>query len=582
MKKTIKKIITGILTACMVVSVSSITAFASDTVNLNENSSAGSTTVRYAIDSGWTATIPAYINPSEQGNADIEKYSVTVSDVMLGSSATLVGTVEYDGKLVEANDVELGYVLCDSDGEIVTNKEIIYADAGKPDATTSFSFGAELKEKPKYAGNYLGTATFSFAVNERVFTIGETNPENVIAKFNEDYSQVDIFTAGNDSDGIMKDFNGDSPMQEQSAKLEIASIESGVTTIGDQAFNTCNKLNSVTIPDTVTLISDNSFNECNSLNTVYGSYGSLAESWAEDNSYDFINTKVYTAEDIAKDEHLMAIGKTKPEYVVAQFNDDFTEVSIFANGLDSDGKIKDNCGICTSLKQATIKNGVTSIGYGLFRACKNLKSVAIPNSVISIDDYAFYQCSQLKNITIPNSVTSIGIYAFNSCLSLTNITIPDSVTYIGNSVFENCPNLTSVIISKSVNTIASDAFAGCKSLSSVTVPDSVTSIGSNAFNGCINLTEIMLPNSITTIGFNAFRNCSNLTSITIPNNITLIDGYTFYGCTNLTNITMFCNVTFIDSDAFKNCSNLSTVYGNSGSYAETFATENGYTFVAID
>ena len=60
------------------------------------------------------------------------------------------------------------------------------------------------------------------------------------------------------------------------------------------------------------------------------------------------------------------------------------------------------------------------------------------------------------------------------------------------------------------------------------------------------------------IGVYAFEICTALTSITIPNSVTSIGEDAFYGCTLLT-----------------------TIYGYTGSYAETYANTNGYTFVAL-
>lgn len=549
----------------MVLSASSITAFAADTKILSEKNSSNTSIVQYDVNSRWRATIPAYINPTEQGNADVEKYSVTLSDVMLGSNATLVGTVEYDGKLVEANDVELGYVLCDADGEVATNKEIIFADAGNPNAATSYKFGAELTEKPKYAGNYLGTATFNFEVNERVFTIGETKPENVIAKFNEDYSHVDVFTAGNDSDGIMKDFNGDSPMQNQAVNLETATIESGVTTIGSQAFNACDNLTSVSISDTVTSIKADSFNACNSLNTVYGSYGSFAEDWANDNTYNFKATTVYTAEDIENDEHLFGIGATKPEYVVAQFNNDFSEVTIFANGEDSDGKMRNFSSGSTlnsvsrtngnSLVKANIRSGVYSVSEYAFYSCDTLTDVNM-NGITSIENGAFGYCTSLKNINIPNSVTLIGNGAFSST-GLTEIVIPDSVKEIDDGAFWSCP-LVNVVIPNSITTISNRTFYDCTELKTVSIPTSVTSIGSEAFFNCTSLKNIELPNSVTAIGDNAFSS-TGLTEIVIPDGVTAIERRTFYDCPSLRRIEFPNSVTSIGELAFYSCKSLSEV-----------------------
>ncbi len=81
----------------------------------------------------------------------------------------------------------------------------------------------------------------------------------------------------------------------------------------------------------------------------------------------------------------------------------------------------------SSIKTATVEEGVTSISDSMFAQCENLTSVTLPESVTSIGEYAFSWCYKLTGINIPNSVTSIGAHAFNYCTSLTSMTIPASV-----------------------------------------------------------------------------------------------------------------------------------------------------------
>ena len=54
----------------------------------------------------------------------------------------------------------------------------------------------------------------------------------------------------------------------------------------------------------------------------------------------------------------------------------------------------------------------------------------------------------------------------------------------------------------------------------------------------------------------------------------------FYGCTNLTKITIPESVTSIESFAFEDCNNV-TIYGYTGSYAETYAEGNDIPFVSL-
>ena len=77
-----------------------------------------------------------------------------------------------------------------------------------------------------------------------------------------------------------------------------------------------------------------------------------------------------------------------------------------------------------------------------------------------------------------------------------------------------------------------------------------------SFAFCHSLRNIYIPNSVTKIGSNAFRKCSSLESIEIPYNVTNIAVYAF------------------------NRSSLNTIYGCSGSYAETYASNNSFAFVS--
>ena len=228
--------------------------------------------------------------------------------------------------------------------------------------------------------------------------------------------------------------------------------------------------------------------------------------WIEDLNLNSVEPEEtnYTSEEIESSEYLYAIGKTKPEYVVAKFNNDYTEVVITKNGEESDGIIQDFAPWTISspmsdrkdtLQKAIVKNGIIDLGYGsagrgTFCNCTNLKSIILPNGLMYIKQACFYGCKSLTNISLPDSVISIEDWAFMSCSSLESITIPKSVTSIGYSAFSNCSSLTNITIPNSVTRIENDTFYNCSSLTSVTIPESVTSIRQWAFCNCSSLTNI--------------------------------------------------------------------------------------------
>lgn len=68
--------------------------------------------------------------------------------------------------------------------------------------------------------------------------------------------------------------------------------------------------------------------------------------------------------------------------------------------------------------------------------------------------------------------------------------------------------------------------------------------------------------------------------VKIPNSVTSIYNCAFVGCSSLTSITLSDSVKSIGACAFDGCYEL-TIKGYAGSYAETYAKENGIPFEEI-
>lgn len=178
-------------------------------------------------------------------------------------------------------------------------------------------------------------------------------------------------------------------------------------------------------------------------------------------------------------------------------------------------------------------------------------------AVTSIGAWAFESDGQLTEIIMPDSITFIGFNSFSGCYNLKKCNISTNVTYIEQYAFQSA-GIETITLPKGITAINEGTFFSCYYLKSITIPAKVTSIGTSAFNACMSLSDVTLPNGLVSIGTTAFSNCSSLKTITIPK-----------------------SVTSIGSEAFSYCADGFTIKGSAGSYAETYAKNNGITFQAI-
>ena len=261
--------------------------------------------------------------------------------------------------------------------------------------------------------------------------------------------------------------------------IDIPSAIDGksVTSIGNNAFYSCKNLVNVTIPDSITSIGNNAFEYCASLKSVLipGSVKSIGNA-AFNRCKSLMNIEV---------------------------------IKNNSNYFSQDGVLFD-------------KNKTKLIQYPIGN-----KRIAydIPNGVKSFGDCAFDSCSTLKNITIPDSVTSIGWGVFSGSTSLTNIDVSENNL--------NYSSYEGVLFNKNKTELIKYPIGNERT--SYNIPAGVINFG-DVFSDCKNLVNITIPNSVTNIGIGAFWQCANLASITITNSVTSIDNYAFYDCKNLKDI----------------------------------------------
>lgn len=222
-------------------------------------------------------------------------------------------------------------------------------------------------------------------------------------------------------------------------------------------------------------------------------------------------------------------------------------------------------GVMVNLTSIEIPASVDSIASEAFRYCSGLETVSFAegSKLRVLGSNAFFTCTSLKNITIPDGVTSLG-YAFMRCYSLESVTLGTGITKITAYLFSECTSLTTVVLNGEITSIGKYAFNGCTSLTSFDIPSAVDSIGEYAFQNCSALTALVIPESVTKIGAYAYTGCSALASITCENEETAptIEASTF-------DSSHYTNITLDADDIYRTAENWSAFY-----VTPTIATEN--------
>lgn len=336
--------------------------------------------------------------------------------------------------------------------------------------------------------------------------------------------------------------------------LESITLPASLKTIESSAFSYCLNLSEIKLPTSLKAIQSYVFDGCSSLETVFYD-GSLAQ-WSRINTSNGF------------------LGYSSPSLVMGDYTAQFISVKD-ENDPDPPQKtvtITKYTGTeSTVILPSTINSWpVTKIGEAAFQDNTTITSVTIPDSVTEIGANAFAGCTNLTSVTYGGDWSNLTIQSGNPAVQdAANAPLfdfefipPDNTAVIVTNYKYNGAAADVTIPSryqgKPVTTIGHAAFFN-SAVTSVTIPDSVTSISDEAFINCPKLTNISIPNSVTYIGFSAFSSCTSLKSITLPSSLSFISGALFLGCSQLTTIHIPVSVTSIGNNAFADCPSLMTV-----------------------
>lgn len=383
--------------------------------------------------------------------------------------------------------------------------------------------------------------------------------------------------------------------------LSDVQLSQNLITVGQEAFMGCTSITKIKIPDSVTTIKGAAFLACSDLSDV-----TLSRNLISLGGYAFGDCDSLESIEIPK-----SVKDTTSEYY-GQYIYDYQWGVFIA---------------CDNLKNITFEKETTQIVYGMFANNESIEKIEIPETVTTIGSDAFYKCTSLTEINIPDTVLTVGSYAFGGCKNLEkvhlpknikniekgtfkdcsvlkDITIPDTVMKIGDVAFSGCTALPQITLPASVQTIGDKAFSHCEALADVKLSEGLTSIGSYAFEYNIALPKVTLPNTLESLGERAFQYCDVLADVDLGAGLKVIPEYCFYqdpalqkvilpyqfttvnasafaNCTKLTDITFNRNVSSVDASALS-YKDKTTIHGVKGTYAETFASDNGFKFEALN
>ncbi len=259
-----------------------------------------------------------------------------------------------------------------------------------------------------------------------------------------------------------------------------------------------------------------------------------------------------------------------------------------------------------NLVSVTLPEGLCEVRRNAFRSCRNLSQIILPSTLLRFGENAVYNTAYYNdksNWTIrPKDLGSSGGWIIGGGQD----TIPWEFIkaseleylYLG-TVLVKCHVVGTYSVRYETTVIADGAFYGETGLSGISFSSKTVTVGARAFQGCTSLSKIEISDKckvhedallntgyyndpsnwegdFLVIGTRAVDSRKDAEELTATDGITCISS----GVIGTRNVYISPSVTQIDIDAFSG--KTSVIFGYGGSYAQTFASQNGFTFVDMD
>ena len=377
-------------------------------------------------------------------------------------------------------------------------------------------------------------------------------------------------------------------------KLHTVTLGSRLETIGNGAFSGCSALSSLKLPDSVNKIGGYAFGGCSSLTSI-----TIPEGVTEIEGI-FIGCS-------SLDEVVLGKGITK-----------ISTSAFYGTKLYESDKNR--------------VNGQLYIGDYLIDTNENISGeVVVKEGTLCISDQALCNREKITKLVLPDSIKTLPKGAFSSCVALTEIVLPKKLEVIPKSAFSDCTNLSKIEIPQSVTIIEENAFKG-SGVAEITTGDGIKLSHANSFydtpfyndpenwgedgllylgkylvginmekvKGAVeikegtpyiperaffngdSITSVRIPDSVTHIGYCAFYSCNWITELTLPERLEVIADQAFMSASGIKKVTFKGGLASMEELSFYQCYALKEMHGPKGAPAETFAKEQGITYVYTD